>query len=78
MIIIIRAKNGNKASSTDGEMTVIRVDYGGVQITTPGRIVFYSAQDMLFRSQGKIELDASELVLNTRRVTKDPGSGPIR
>lgn len=66
------------ASSTDGEMTVIRVDNGGVQITTPGRIVFYSAQDMLFRSQGKIELDASELVLNTRRVTKDPGSGPIR
>jgi hypothetical protein len=74
-VLDIRVMSANSAS---GEMTVIRVDNGGVQVTTPGRIVFYSAQDMLFRSQGKIEFDADELVMNTRRVTKDPGSGPIR
>lgn len=67
-------------SNTSGapEMTVLRIDNGGLQVTTPGRIIFYSAQDMLFRSQATIEFDADTLVLNGRKVLKDPGSGAIR
>lgn len=76
-VLDIRVYNAN---NTDGhnEMTVIRVDADGVSITTPGKMAFYSAKDMLFRSSSKMEFDAETLILNTRKVLKDIGAGPIR
>lgn len=75
-VLDIRVFNAN--TSGGPEMTVLRIDNGGLQVTTPGRIIFYSAQDMLFRSQSRIEFDADVLVMNTREVLKEPGKGPIR
>lgn len=74
-VLDIRVFNTNNPNN---EMTVFRIDNGGLQVTTPSRIIFYSAQDMLFRSQAKIEFDADTLVLNGREVLRNPTSGPIR
>lgn len=76
-VLDIRVFNTNNADGHN-EMTVLRIDNGGLQVTTPGRMIFYSAQDMLFRSQSKIEFDADTLILNAREVLKEPGAGPIR
>lgn len=60
------------------ELSIVRIDNEGVSVTTPGRIVYYAAGDILFRSSSKIELDAETLVLNGRQVVKDSAAGAIR
>lgn len=76
-VLDIRVFNTNNAGGHN-ELTVFRIDNEGITMTTPGRMVFYSASDMLFRSGAKIEFDAEQLVLNTRNVLKEPGKGPFR
>ena len=71
-VVDIRVYNSQK------ELTIVRIDNEGVTMTTPGRMVFYSNQKMLFRSSSSIELDSDDLILNGRRVVKDPSAGPIR
>jgi hypothetical protein len=66
-------------SNTSGgsEMTVFRIDNGGIQVTTPGRFYLYSAEAMVIRSPN-LEIDADTLTLNGRQVLKEPGKGPFR
>lgn len=75
-VLDIRVFNAN---NTDGhnEMTVLRIDNGGMQVTTPGRLFLYAAEAIKMRSS-RIEIDADDLVLNGRQLTREPGSGPIR
>lgn len=61
-----------------GSATVFRIDSSGLSVSTQSRMVFYSSQDMLFRSGAKITMDAEQLVLNGRQIVKDQGSGNIR
>jgi hypothetical protein len=60
------------------ELTIFRIDDEGLTVTSPGRIVMYSAQKMQFRSDASIEFDADSIILAGRQVTKDPGAGSIR
>jgi len=64
-------------NSNSNEITMIRIDSEGVTVSTPGRIVFYSNQDMLFRSKSRIAMEAPVLELQDRIVKRDPGAGSI-
>jgi hypothetical protein len=70
-VVDIRVFNSQK------EMTILRIDDDGMTVTTPGSITYY-ARKMLFRSSASIEFDSENLILNGRKVIKDPGAGPIR
>jgi hypothetical protein len=67
------------ATNQDGhnEMTVIRVDGSGVQITTPGRMTFYAANSMTFRSS-RMQMIADDMTINGCQVLLEPGKGDIR
>lgn len=54
------------------ECTLIRIDNEGVKIITPGRMVFQSQGDMLFRSASSIVLDAERITIHDREVLKYP------
>jgi len=54
-----------------GELTIVRIDDNGLQITTPSRMTFYSNGDMLFRSAGTLTLDAETLVAQARQINKN-------
>lgn len=54
------------------DCTLIRVDNEGVKIMTPGRMVFQSQGDMLFRSASGIILDGERVVIHDREVLKFP------
>lgn len=75
-VLDIRVFNTNNTNGHN-EMTVFRIDNGGLQVTTPGRVFFYAAEAMKFRSSN-IELDADTLTLNGREVLRETGKGPIR
>jgi len=54
------------------DCTLVRIDNEGVKIMTPGRMVFQSQGDMLFRSASGIILDGERVVIHDREVTKFP------
>lgn len=56
------------------EVTVFRIDKNGVTVSTPGRLVMYSNQDILLRSAATINIEAEGLFLNRRPVAKVGGS----
>lgn len=59
------------------EMTVLRIDDSGVQVTTPGRMTFYAANSMTFRSS-RMQIIADDMTVNGRQVLLEPGKGDIR
>lgn len=75
-VLDIRVFNSNNTNGHN-EMTVLRIDNGGLQVTTPGRMTFYAAEAMTFRSSN-MELDADTLTLNGRQVLRETGKGPMR
>lgn len=75
-VLDIRVLTSN--SNGHEEMTVLRIDSGGVQLTSPGRLVVYAAQNILMRSSANIELDAETVIIQGRKMLKNPSSGTIR
>lgn len=63
--------------NASGELTILRVDNEGLTITTPGRIVFSANQDMMFRTSGTMHLDAETMLIQSRKVLKNPDKGEI-
>jgi len=68
----IRVFNNNT-----NEITVFRIDNEGLTVSTPGRIVMYSNQDVFLRSKGEMNLEAEVLKLQGRLVIRDTGAGSI-
>lgn len=54
------------------DCTLVRIDNEGVKVMTPGRMVFQSQGDMLFRSASGITMDAERFVIHEREVVKFP------
>lgn len=54
------------------DCTMIRIDNEGVKIMTPGRMIFQSQGDMLFRSASGIVMDAERIVFHDREHLKFP------
>lgn len=54
------------------DCTLIRIDNEGVKIMTPGRMIFQSQGDMLFRSASGITMDAERFVVHEREILKFP------
>ena len=54
------------------DCTLVRIDNEGVKVMTPGRMVFQSQGDMLFRSASGIIFDAERIVAHDREITKFP------
>ena len=70
-VLDIRVYNG----STDGELTIFRIDSNGISVTTPGRLNLYCNGDMMLRNEGTMTLDSANLILQGRKVIS--GGNPI-
>lgn len=62
----------------DGQVTVVRIDGQGVNITSFGRVTIESAQDMTLKSKGQLNLDGELISFysgdNIRRTLKRDGN----
>lgn len=58
----------------DGQLHIVRIDSKGCFITTPGRMEFSAEQDMIFRSNGNMLLEAKNVIVypdnNMGRIIK--------
>lgn len=62
----------------DGQaLGVARFDNKGITLTTTGRLVMYSNQDIMMRSAATINIDGEQVYINSRLVKKDTGEGSI-
>lgn len=76
--------NGNKAGAFDirvitqsGDVNIIRIDDSGITIRSHGRMTFYSALDMEFRSEGTIRMTAPQGIIQDRKVMNFRGKGSM-
>ncbi len=79
-----KLNNGWKPGAVDirvfnqsGAVNLIRIDNTGISIHSESRFSVYTNGDMMFRSTGKFEIDAENLVLNGRKVPRDVNRGSI-
>lgn len=76
--------NGNKSGAIDlriinssGSVNVIRIDNTGINIHSESRINIYSNGDIDMTSTGRINLNGEDVIINRRKVRRDPGLGSI-
>jgi hypothetical protein len=59
--------------SSGGYCTLLRFDDHGIKILTPGQVAIHSAQGTLLTSDGDIDIECENLVLQGRLVQKETG-----
>ncbi len=55
------------------QATMIRIDSEGVKILTAGRMLFHANSDIVFKSDATMTLEAENLIVNGRLVSKEFG-----
>lgn len=62
----------------NGQFMVFRMDETGVHVISPGRMTFWSQQDMIFKSNGNIKMEAENIVMYAetakRTITRRPNT----
>jgi hypothetical protein len=62
-----------RVMSSGGYCTLLRFDDHGIKILTPGQVAIHSAQGTLLTSDGDIDIECENLVLQGRLVQKETG-----
>ena len=62
----------------NGQLMVFRMDETGVHVISPGRMTFWSQQDMIFKSNGSFKVEAENIVMYAetakRSIVRRPNS----